>query len=323
MAVKVLLADDDRVARAVVARWLEQWGYQVTTASDGHAALRVLEQDPEIRLCIVDWMMPGLHGVDVCRALRGRTQEPYVYAILLTAKAEKDDVVAGLEAGADDYMAKPCHRLELEVRVRAGRRVIELQENLIRAREALRREAMRDSLTGLWNRAALLSHLDRELLRVRRNGGSVCAVMVDVDHFKCINDEHGHLAGDRVLRDVARRFESVLRTYDEVGRFGGEEFLMVLADCDAHYGRTVAERMRRELSVRPVRTHTGDLVVSASFGVAATEQSGSFSSEALLRAADTALYRAKNTGRDRVALAMPGDWVMPRSSRDGVASQPA
>lgn len=313
---KVLLAEDDPAARLLFSRWLARWDYQVTAVGDGLSALEALRADPTLRLCMVDWMMPGLDGIDVCRAIRERA-EPYVYTILLTGRGDKEDVVRGLAAGADDYIVKPCHGLELEVRLRAGRRVVELQEELIASREALRREAMHDALTGLLNRAALLEHLGRELVRVQRQGSSLCCIMIDVDSFKGVNDEYGHLVGDKVLGMIARRFEGALRNYDAVGRFGGEEFVMVLPDCDARYGEGVAERLRAEIEARPVETPQGSICVTASFGVASTEQHGEATSQALLRAADAALYRAKDGGRNRVCFAEPSDWApaVSRTSR--------
>lgn len=311
---RLLLADDDPVDRAILTRWLRRWGYEVHAVADGVEALAALQMDPSIRICVVDWVMPKLDGVGVCRAIRERQQESYVYTILLTAKTQKEDVVRGIEAGADDYIVKPCNPLELEVRLRAGRRVVELQQDLIQSREALRTEAMHDFLTGLLNRAALFEHLDKELVRVQRTGGSLCVIMMDVDYFKAINDEHGHLVGDTVLRDLARRFEGVLRTYDAVGRFGGEEFLMVLANCDSTYGQAVAERLRSHLASKKVRIDGEELPVTVSFGVAATESRRHVNSEALIRAADSALYRAKATGRDRVCVARSSDWhVLPES----------
>jgi diguanylate cyclase (GGDEF)-like protein len=308
--VKVLLAEDDSASRMLFSRWLAKWGYQVTAVGDGQAALEALRADEGLRLCVMDWMMPGLDGIDVCRAIRERT-EPYTYVILLTGKTNKEDVVLGLEAGADDYIVKPCNALELEVRLRAGRRVLDLQEALIASREELRREAMHDALTGLLNRSAFLDHIGHELGRVAKQGAKLCAVMIDVDHFKNINDEHGHLVGDSVLRMLARRFEGVLRTYDAAGRFGGEEFLLALLDCDARDGLAVAERLRQEIASRPVRTRQGEVQVTASFGVASVQAGEVVTAERLLRAADAAMYRAKFTGRNRVCLAEAGDWEGP------------
>jgi diguanylate cyclase (GGDEF)-like protein len=312
--VRILLADDDPVDRAILTRWFERWGYEVTAVGDGEEALAALESDPTIRICVLDWVMPKRDGVEVCRFIRSRQQDFYVYTILLTGKTQKEDVVRGIEAGADDYIVKPCNPLELEVRLRAGRRVVDLQQDLILSREALRQEAMRDPLTGLLNRSALFQHLDKELVRVQRTGGSLCVVMIDVDFFKSVNDEHGHLAGDAVLRDLAKRFEGVLRTYDAVGRFGGEEFLMVLANCDSAYGQAVAERLRGHLAAQRVRLNGLELPVTASFGVAATENRRHCDAESLIRAADAALYRAKAAGRDRVCLARSADWLAPPPS---------
>lgn len=311
---RILLADDDPVDRAILTRWLERWGYDVTAVGDGEQALAALDEYPSIGICVVDWVMPKLDGVEVCRAIRSRQQDSYVYTILLTGKTHKEDVVRGIEAGADDYIVKPCNPLELEVRIRAGRRLIDLQRDLIVSREALRQEAMRDPLTGLLNRSALFDHLSKELVRVQRNGGSLCVIMIDVDFFKAVNDEHGHLAGDTVLRDLAKRFEGVLRPYDAVGRFGGEEFLMVLSDCDSAYGQAVAERLRGHLAAQKVRIHGVEVPVTASFGVAATENRRHFDAESLIRAADAALYRAKAGGRDRVCIARSADWLAPPPS---------
>lgn len=313
---RILLADDDPVDRATLTRWLRRWGYEVSAVSDGVQALEALEQDPSIRICVVDWVMPQVDGVAVCKAIRERQQgqqERYVYTILLTSKTETEDVIRGIEAGADDYIVKPCNPLELEVRLRAGRRVVDLQQDLILSREALRQEARHDPLTGLLNRAALFEHLSKELERAHRTGGSLCVIMIDVDHFKSINDEYGHLAGDTVLRDLARRFEGVLRPYDAVGRFGGEEFLMVLSNCDAEYGDVIGERLRSQLAGQLVRLDGLEVPVTASFGVAATEHRRHVGVEALIRAADNALYRAKAAGRDRVCVAQSVDWLATHS----------
>ncbi|HMJ10563.1 MAG TPA: diguanylate cyclase, partial [Polyangiaceae bacterium] len=224
---KILLADDEPIARTLLEHWLTGWGYQVTLARDGEAAWNALKTDPELRLAIVDWVMPKMDGTDVCRALRKGSQEPYVYVVLLTARDRKDDIVRGLDAGADDYLVKPCNPLELEVRLRAGRRVIELQEQLVRAREALRFEAMHDALTGLLNRRALLSLLDNERSRSSRTGNALSVIMGDLDRFKSINDSFGHATGDAVLREAGKRMKTSVRAYDSVGRIGGEEFMLI------------------------------------------------------------------------------------------------
>lgn len=306
--VRVLLADDDPVGRLLLRRWLEEWGYEVVAVDDGPTAIHVLQTDPEVRMAIVDWVMPTLDGIEVCRWIRGRAQEPYVYAILVTARDNKADIIAGLEAGADDYIVKPCHPLELEVRLRAGRRVIDLQEQLVRARERLRFEAMHDSLTTLFNRGAILERLDEELARSARTGKPVSVIMIDLDHFKCINDNFGHASGDAALRAASSLFKSSLRPYDAVGRVGGEEFLVVLPECDEQSGGSVAERLRSRLGSYPVEAPAGTLRVTASLGVACTSGLDVLSAEELTRAADAALYRAKRQGRDRYEIATAADW---------------
>src|SRR5262245_57796911 len=180
---KILLADDEPIARTMLEHWLTGWGYSVVAVRDGEAALEALKADPEIRLAVVDWVMPKVDGLGVCRAIRSGPNEPYVYVVLLTARDNKADIVEGLDAGADDYLIKPCNPLELKVRLRAGRRVVELQEQLVSARESLRYEAMHDPLTSLLNRRALLEQLDKELLRAARRGGATAAIMGDLDHF--------------------------------------------------------------------------------------------------------------------------------------------
>ncbi len=300
---KILLADDEPIARTMLEHWLTGWGYEVVTVRDGEAALNALAADPGLRLAIIDWVMPKVDGIEVCRQVRGGPAEPYVYLVLLTAKDDKSDIIQGLDAGADDYLIKPCNPLELKVRLRAGRRVIELQEQLVRARETLRFEAMHDSLTQLLNRGATLEHLDRELARASRRNSSLTVLVADLDHFKAINDTWGHATGDIVLREAARRLKIGVRAYDSVGRLGGEEFIGVLPDCDARAGLSVAQRLCRLVSESPVVTPAGQVPVTISIGLAASDQFPAATAEELTRAADAALYQAKNAGRARVVLA--------------------
>lgn len=271
-------------------------------ASDGTEAWNQIQQDAALSLVILDWMMPGMDGVEVTRRLRASRREPYVYVLLLTARNTTEEIVEGMEAGADDYLTKPFDNHELRVRLRAGRRILDLQTELLEAREALRDQANRDALTGLRNRRYIFEVVERELARARRQAGSVSVVMADIDRFKVINDTWGHLAGDAVLREAARRIKSAIRAYDEVGRYGGEEFLMVLPDCDCPAGGAQAERIRAALGSEPVQVpETGSLSISASFGVSCSlEDCGA---DELIRRADAALYTAKRKGRNRVEVA--------------------
>jgi diguanylate cyclase (GGDEF)-like protein len=321
---KILLADDEPIARTMLEHWLAGWGYEVTLARDGESALEALKQDPELRLLVVDWVMPKKDGIEVCKAIRSGPQEPYVYIVLLTAKDDKSDIIAGLDAGADDYLVKPCNPLELKVRLRAGRRVIELQNQLVKAREDLRFEAMHDSLTGLLNRGAVMEQLTKELVRASRRGAPVAVLMSDLDHFKTINDTHGHAAGDAVLREAARRLKAGVRAYDSVGRLGGEEFVCVLPECDAKTGLAVAQRLCRSISDTPTTHGSASIAHSISIGVAATDQFAGARADELMRAADAALYRAKHAGRSRALLAIDAEFEqMKEVSQTLPASIPA
>jgi two-component system cell cycle response regulator len=320
---KILLADDEPIARTMLEHWLTGWGYSVTAVKDGEAALEALRADPEIRLAVVDWVMPKLDGVTVCRKIRSGPNEPYVYLVLLTARDNKADIVEGLDAGADDYLIKPCNPLELKVRLRAGRRVVELQEQLVSARESLRFEAMHDSLTGLLNRRAILEQLDRELLRAARRGAPVAVALADLDHFKAVNDAHGHGAGDAVLREVARRMKTCVRAYDSIGRFGGEEVLCVLPECGADVALGIAERIGAVLEQSPIATSDSSVPITLCSGVASTEQFPGSTAEQLMRAADVALTRAKRAGAGQCCLATAQEFAQRRSGEYGAVAQSA
>lgn len=298
---KVLLADDDPLYARVLRSLLAGWGYDVVAVADGSAAWLALSGDQAPRLALLDWVMPGLDGQQVCQELRARPGEWYTYVILLTAKGEKNDLVLGLEAGADDYLVKPFEPAELKARLRTGRRILELQDQLIAAREAMRQQATRDGLTGTCNRLAVLEALGREWHGASREHSPLSILLIDLDDFKRINDTHGHLAGDEVIREAARRMEIALRPYDVLGRYGGEEFLAVLPACDEHSAVRLAERLRARISERPV-LHEGEAIpVTGSIGVATSDARGDMS--ALLHAADQALYRAKALGRNRAEAA--------------------
>lgn len=305
---KILLADDEPIARTMLEHWINGWGYEPICVRDGREALTALEQDPEIRMAVLDWVMPEMDGIDICQKLREQAREPYVYVILLTARDDKKDLVRGLDSGADDYLVKPCNPIELRVRLRAGRRVVELQQQLIDAREELRIKAMRDPLTGVLNRGAIMDYARRELSRGERTRQPLSVVMVDLDRFKGINDRHGHAVGDAVLVTASERLGTAIRNYDSLGRLGGEEFLMVLPECDLEASHVVAERVRALLAGTPVVSENVELPVTASFGVASTIQCPTARLEQLVRAADLAMYRAKCAGRNRVVVAEQADW---------------
>lgn len=301
----VLIAEDDPIFRRILESCLKKWNYRVTSLENGLDAWSVLQQKDSPQMAILDWMMPGLDGVELCRRVRGHQAVPYKYLLLLTAKGKKEDVVAGLEAGADDYLTKPFDVNELRARVRAGKRILELQGALLRVQTELQFESAHDHLTGLWNRGAIMGLLQRETQRSARIGEPLGVMMADLDHFKQINDSHGHQTGDAVLCEVARRMLASVRNYDFVGRYGGEEFLIVLAECTPADLVITAERMRAHISESPVETDAGPIPVTISIGLVAGHAAGAalLKGEELLHAADTALYSAKTKGRNRVECA--------------------
>jgi two-component system, cell cycle response regulator len=303
-----LIAEDDPIFRRILESWFKKWDYRVTAVDNGLAAWEILQKEDAPQLAILDWMMPGMDGIELCRKIRSRNQGPYRYVLLLTAKDEKQDVIAGLEAGADDYLTKPFDVDELRARVRAGKRILDLQAALIHAQADLQFAAAHDPLTGLWNRGAILDLLRREVSRRQRNRDPLGVVMADIDYFKKINDTHGHLVGDIVLREVTRRLAAGVRPYDVVGRYGGEEFLIVFPGCTASNLIAGAERLRQCVADTPVETSAGPIPVTLSLGLASVEQGEKeiLDSEAFIRTADEALYAAKARGRNRVEIGPTG-----------------
>jgi diguanylate cyclase (GGDEF)-like protein len=298
--VKILVADDDPVNRRLIASKLEGHGHSVVTAVDGAEAITALLDPDGPRVAIVDWMMPGVDGLSVCREVR-KNSSTYTYIILLSARDGKESAVTGLDAGADDYLSKPVDGAELLARIRAGQRILDLQSTLLSAQEALRTEATRDHLTGLWNRRMVSEQLSRELNRARHERRPLCVAMIDLDSFKQINDTLGHGAGDAVLREAAAALRSQLREYDFIGRYGGDEFVCVLPGCDAPVGRAIAERLRAIIAAEPFKWNDHSVPITISVGLASTGSAG-LDAEALVHAADEALYRAKARGRNRVEL---------------------
>jgi diguanylate cyclase (GGDEF)-like protein len=241
-------------------------------------------------------------GVEVCKRIRERDSEPYTYILLLTSKSQKEDLIEGMDAGADDYITKPFDQNELQVRLRAGTRLVDLQSQLLKAREDLRDQATRDSLTRLWNRSSILGELGRELARSERDSRPLGVVIVDLDHFKHVNDTYGHLAGDAVLREAARRMQNSIRQYDSIGRYGGEEFLILFPGCSEVDSYAQADRLRKQLGQTEMSLNDTSVRITASFGVTTALPGERWTPEVLIRKADEALYVAKKSGRNRVEI---------------------
>ena len=301
---RVLVVDDDPVYRKLVSSTLRGWGYEVTCMEHGNLALDHLATAGAPRLVLLDWMMPGLSGLDVCKRIRAHPGAPYTYILLLTARRSMEEIVEGLDAGADDYLTKPFHPAELRARLRAAQRLLDLHEKLLVSHQQMELLATHDPLTHLWNRRAILQRLSSEAARAMREAASLAILIIDVDHFKDVNDRRGHFAGDRVLCEIARRMAASLRPYDHLGRFGGEEFLIVLAAGTSDTAFVVAERVRAAVAASPISAGGAAIPVSVSVGIAASIPGTAISTESLLHAADTALYRAKREGRNRVCTAL-------------------
>lgn len=296
---KILIAEDDPISRRLLEVFLTRWGYDVAVATSGTEALELLEQIGAPRLAVLDWMMPGLEGIQVCQKIREHKDRPYVYILLLSARAQKEDLLRGLESGADDYLTKPFDAQELRARLHVGQRILQLQDGLMVAGAELLFRATHDSLTGTSNRGVILETLRKESARQAREGGSFGIVLLDVDHFKNVNDTYGHLCGDAVLQEVVRRVTSTVRAYDTVGRYGGEEFLVVAPSSGVEGILRLSERIRLAIEAKPIMTDAGEVSVTVSLGLAVSSDAAPLEPKVMLTTADEALYRAKSEGRNR------------------------
>ena len=290
----ILLVEDSAVDRHKIGRYLKEWDLDFVAVEDGAVAWEHIQRPDPPSLVLLDWVLPGIDGIELCRRIRTVAGNGnYVYTIMLTAKDKKRHLITAMNAGADDYVAKPVDPSELKARILVGKRIIELQQSL-------RFAATHDFLTRLLNRAEILASLKRELSRSERDGKPVAALMVDVDHFKNLNDSHGHGAGDAVLKEVADRLRADLRAYDLVGRYGGEEFLIVLPNCNLAVATRRADEIRRLVCKDPIVTPYATVPVTVSIGVTACDWTPNLTVEEVLQQADQALYRAKERGRNCV-----------------------
>ena len=300
---KALVADSDPDRLRQLEGWLTRWGHEVAPVRNGVEAWHRLEKEREPTLVVLAWRMEGMPGIDVCRRIRLQPELPSAYVLLVADGRASEDLLDGLNAGADDFLFTPLDANETRARIRTGVRIVEIERALKASQDALRVQSTRDATTGSWNRAAILDLLHKEQERARRKSGSVAVVLADLDAFRDVNESLGAPIGDEVLREAARRMSSTLRPYDAVGRYGGEEFLIVLPGSDGLGALTVAERIREAFARRPVTTSAGPVAVTLSLGVASEGGEAATDGNALLRAAESALKRAKSSGRNRTALA--------------------
>jgi two-component system cell cycle response regulator len=298
--VKALVADDDTASRLLLQKVLTKWGYEVVTASSGEEAWKVLTSDDPPDIAVLDWMMPELDGVEVCRRIRALELASPPYLLLLTGRDNKQDIATGLESGASDYVQKPFDHDELRARLLVGRRFAELNRKFLDTQAELRRQALTDPLTHIMNRRAIFGRLTEEMARAPRQGLPLSVGVLDIDHFKAINDSLGHAAGDTVLQAVVQRGHDALRAYDAIGRIGGEEFLLVMPGVGPRDTEIVLERLRRTVAGTPVVTQGQEVTVTVSIGGAVCQGE---TMDELLNLADDALYKAKNQGRNRVVMA--------------------
>jgi len=298
---RLLIAEDDKTSRTILTAVLRRWGYEPVAVEDGRSAWDVMQKPDAPLLALLDWEMPGMDGLDVCRSIRESNPPNPPYLIILTARNDKADIVAGLDAGANDYISKPYDNSELQARLNVGRRMVDLQTELLDAKNALAHEAMHDPLTGALNRRAILECLSKELKRAARRKSAVSIGLCDIDHFKLVNDTYGHQAGDAVLSGFVKAIQDSLRGSDLVGRYGGEEFLVVTPDSTGSPQERLYERLRSQIDKLRVATQSGEVGVTVSIGVAGTGRNNTV--DTMLAAADKALYQAKESGRNRVVYA--------------------
>lgn len=295
---KILVADDDLTSRLILTSALKKWGYDPIPVTDGNKALEILSKPDSPLIAILDWVMPGIDGIDVVKKVKSMEKEIYPYIIMLTTKTEKEDVIAGLEAGADDYIRKPFDNEELWARIKVGIRTVNLQRNLIKIQKALEYEALHDPLTGVLNRRGILERLEEEIERAYRKGYLTCVGMFDLDHFKKINDTYGHQVGDEILKGFTKILQTQTRAYDSIGRLGGEEFLLIIPEVQESEALPILERLLNDVRNNPISTSSGEIKVTTSIGGIIIK--GKPNIDKVIKAVDDALYQAKEEGRDRL-----------------------
>lgn len=297
---KILVAEDENISRRRLEKFLEGMDYEFISCKDGLDAWKVIQSENAPNLLILDWMMSGMNGIEICRKVRELAREPYTYILLLTSKSEAEDIISGMEAGADDYITKPFNQNELRVRLNAGRRILEMNKKLLDVRDVLRKKAIYDDLTGLYNRHYMVEILEKEYARALRYQTDLSCLLIDIDYFKVVNDTFGHIFGDLILREFSARLKREARKHDFIFRYGGEEFMMLLPNTGVDGAQRVAEKIRSVCESKMYEDGANLTIATVSIGIASVKQHQPFGSKELIAFADKALYRSKTEGRNRV-----------------------
>ena len=301
---KILIAEDDNVTRHILEKSVTEMDFEVVSCKNGHDAWKILQSENAPHLLILDWMMPGMDGLEICRKVREQAKEPYTFILLLTSKGEQDDFVKGMEAGADDYVVKPFNHNDLRVRLKAGRRIVELNEELLHVRDNLEKQATHDKLTGLYNRHFMVEILEKEFSRALRHQSDLSCLLLDLDNFKDVNDTFGHTFGDLVLREFSAGLEQNIRKSDISIRYGGEEFMVLLPNTGIAGAQNIAEKIRATCEKKRYDDGHNSTTVTVSIGIASIKQHQLIDDKEIVACADKALYRSKAEGRNRITVYM-------------------
>lgn len=300
---KILVADDDSISQKMIRRILEDLGHEVLIADDGLGAWEIIQTE-KLRMVITDWVMPIMDGLELCRMVRQNQTNGYVFIFMLTTINESSGIIKGLEAGADDYLTKPFSRAEFAARLKTGLRILDLESSLQRANQKILQLSLTDPLTECYNKRYLLDQFPKEIRKIQRCHRPLSIIMCDIDHFKRINDIHGHPEGDRVLKEFSRRIAaSIRKDFDWMARFGGEEFVVVLPETRLDQAMVFGERLRSVIAETPFDIEGTSLSITASFGITGFEATNGNvlpSSEEVIKTADELLYRSKKDGRNRM-----------------------
>lgn len=290
----VLIVDDDAITRFALSTAVEEWGFVPVLAENADQALKILATDTTPHLLIIDWSMPGMSGPDLCKTIRKREDGQFFYILMLTGKEGNEAIIEAMEAGADDFLSKPFDHRVLKVRIAAGSRIVRLEQTLNQL-------ASRDALTQCWNRRMIDELFANSIAESTRKRSKLSLMVLDIDHFKRVNDTFGHSAGDAALKHVVNILNTNLREYDQVGRYGGEEFVILLPATDCNEAWGVAERIRSAIQFQPTILND-DLIIelTVSIGIAEFDRRRDANQSAFFERADKALYTAKQTGRNRI-----------------------